>query len=233
MTSILVALALSASTAEAKPYMWGVGPTVSTMVIPGQHPVSWPQSQKIDGERQDIGLYGSSDSGRLAEPYFDKVRGDVAFGGRGMLYLNSDWRGAMRGQFGFGSNYRSSQLTLEVDKILAGENGAFVFLGGGAGVGSMTFKSQEDSAYLKLRDVPLRFHGGGYYKINQKSAIELSLFFQLPIPSMQVLNTDEGNEIDMTSGVNIFSYSHFGVELTGYYGDFSKPRSGRGKGKKR
>lgn len=231
MIATLLAAALFSGAAQAEPFMWGAGPTISTMVLPGQHPLSWPQAKKVDGERPAIGVYGDNDSGRLSEPYFEKVRGDVALGGRGVMYLNRDWRGGMRGQFGFGNNYRSSQLTLEVDKVIGGESGAFAFVGGGVGIGSMRFNSAQDDAFLKARNYPLRGHVGGYYKINGKAAIELSLFAQLALPSFQTLTTAGGDEIDMGVGVNPLSYSHIGAELTAYFGDFTPPKGGK-KGKK-
>ena len=234
MNSVLVALALTAGTADAGPYMWGVGPSISTMVMPGEHPLSWPVAKKVDGERPAIAPYGNNDSGKLSEPYFEKVRGDVSLGAKGLFYLNKDWRGVAHGQLGFGSNYRSSQLSLGIDKIIGGESGAFAFVGGGLGVGSMKWDSTQDSAELKVKHFPLKGQVGGYYKINGKSAIELSIFAQLPMPSLQTLTTDDGTEIDMGVGLNPLAFTHFGVELTGYFGDFkAKGGGGKKKGKKK
>ena len=77
MNSVLVALALTAGTADAGPYMWGVGPSLSTMVMPGEHPLSWPVAKKIDGDRPAVAPYGKNDSGRLSEPYFEKKIGQA------------------------------------------------------------------------------------------------------------------------------------------------------------
>jgi hypothetical protein len=233
MNAALVALALTAGTADAGPYMWGVGPSLSTMVMPGEHPLSWPVAKKIDGDRPAVAPYGKNDSGRISEPYFEKVRGDVSVGAKGLFYLNKDWRGVAHGQFGFGSNYRSSQFSLGVDKIIGGESGAFAFVGGGLGVGSMRWESTQDSAKLKVQNFPLKAQFGGYYKINGKSAVELSIFAQLPMPSIQTLTTDDGTEIDMGVGLNPLAFTHFGLELTGYFGDFMGMGGKMGKGGKK
>jgi len=232
MTSLLVALALTANTADAKPYMWGVGGSVNTMVLPGGFPSTWSKAKKVDGETPDLGEY-TNDKGYLTSPHFNDVRGDVGVGARGLFYLNGQWRGRASGQLGFGEDYRSGTLTLGVDKIVGGESGAFAFIGGELGLGSQKFSSAEDSAELKVSTFPLQMQAGGYYKINQKNAIELSLFVRAPLPMVQMLETDAGDEHEMGVGLNPLQYANFGVEMSYYFGDFSKPRKKKGKGKGR
>lgn len=232
MNSLLVALALTASTAEAKPYMWGVGGSVNTMVLPGGFPSTPARVKKVEGEVPDGASLYTADNGALQAPYFNDVRGDVGLGVRGLFYLNGEWRGRASGQMGFGENYRSGVVSLGIDKILAGESGAFAFAGGELGLGSQRFESAEDSAVVRASTFPLRFNVGGYYKINKKNAIELSLFAAAPLPMVQTLTTDAGDEFDVGVGFNPLLYSNFGVEMSYYWGDFSKPRKKGKKGKK-
>jgi hypothetical protein len=232
MTSLLVALALTASTADAKPYMWGVGGSVNTMILPGGFPSTWSRAKKVDGEFPDAAAPYINDKGALSGPHFNDVRGDVGVGIRGLFYLNGQWRGRASGQFGFGEEYRSNTVSLGLDKILAGESGAFAFAGGELGLGNQKFTSAEDGAVMKASTFPLRANFGGYYKINKKNAIELSLFVAAPLPMLQLLNTDDGEEVEMGVGLNPLQYGNFGVEFSYYWGDFSKPRK-KGKGRRR
>ena len=230
MTSLLLALALAANTAEAKPYMWGVGGSVNTMLLPGGYPSTWSKVKKVDGETPNLSPY-TNEKGYLTSPHFNDVRGDIGVGARGLFYLNGTWRGRASGQLAFGENFRNSQLMLGVDKVLGGESGAFAFMGGELGFGSQKFSSAEDSAVLKTSTFPLRAHLGGYYKINQKNAIELSLFVAAPLPMLQTLETDGGEEHEMGVGLNPLQYANFGLEASYYFGDFSAPKGGK-KGKK-
>jgi hypothetical protein len=227
MNSLLVALALTATTAEAKPYMWGVGGSVNTMVLPGGFPSTWSRAKKIDGEVPAEAAPYTAENGALQSPHFNDVRGDVGIGARGLFYLNGQWRGRASGQLGFGDNYRSSMVSLGADKIIAGESGAFVFVGGELGLGTQKFSSAEDSAYLKSSTFPLRANFGGYYKVNQKNVIELTVFVAAPLPMVQLLTTDAGDEVEMGVGLNPLQYANIGLEASYYFGDFSKPRKKR------
>ncbi len=231
MTSLLVALALSASTADAKPYMWGAGGTVNTMILPGGYPSTWAKAKRVDGEVPDLAPY-TNDKGYLTDPYFNDVRGDVGVGARGLFYIDGTWRARATAQMAFGGDYRSGQLGLGVDKIMGGESGASLFLGADVlGIGFQKYSSAEDGATLRVSTFPIRVHGGVMYKINKKNAIELAPFVAAPLPMVQVLTTDAGEEHEMGIGLNPFQYAHLGIELSYYYGDFSKPSRGK-KGKK-
>ena len=211
MTSLLVALALSATTADAKPYMWGAGGSVNTMILPGGYPSTWAKAKRQDGTIPNLAPY-TNDKGSLAAPHFNEVRGDIGIGGRGLFYINGTWRGRASGQLAFGNDYRGGQLVM--------------------GIGYQRFSSAEDSAELRASTFPLRAHLGLMYKVNKTSAIELSPFVAVPLPMRQVLTTDSGEEHDMGVGLNPFQYGSIGIELSYYYGDFSKPRKKGKKGKK-
>jgi hypothetical protein len=232
MTSLLVALALTASTADAKPYMWGTGGSVNTMILPGGYPSSWAQAKRTDGQVPNLAPYTNA-KGRLTEPHFNEVRGDIGVGARGLMWIHGTWRGRASGQLGFGSDYRSGQVVLGIDKIIGGESGASLLVGGDfLGIGFQRFSSAEDGAELSASTFPLRGHVGLMYKIDKQNAIELSPFVALPLPMQQVLTTDAGEEHEMGIGLNPFQYGNIGIELSYYWGDFSKPNRKGKKGKK-
>jgi hypothetical protein len=245
MLPLLLGLALS-STAHAgdlAPPMWGVGPTFSTILLPGNFPSTLPRLKS--GETTEAALLDENGK-TLSDDYFSPIRGDAALGVRGLIYANRTWRGALRGQIGFGSNYTSRQITLEVDKSLLNEGRISAFVGGGIGIGGMTFKSEapdvpegeektEFDAYYKAQTYPLRVHAGGDYRLN-KYMVELSLFGQLPIPGNQTLYYDDkdgvSQEAQIGIGFNPLQYVQLGFELSGYWGDF-KTREGQGKNGKK
>lgn len=245
MLPLLLGLALS-STAHANdlaPPMWGVGPTLSTILLPGNYPSTLPRLKS--GETAPKDLLDENEK-TLSDDYFSQVRGDAAIGVRGLIYANRTWRGALRGQLGFGSNYTSRQLTLEVDKSLLNEGRISAFVGGGIGIGGMTFKSENPevaegveqidyNALYKAQTYPLRVHAGGDYRLN-KYMIEMSLFGQLPLPGNQTLYYDDkdgvAQEAQIGIGFNPLQYVQLGFEISGYWGDFKTREGQGGKGKK-
>ena len=40
-------LTVSTANASSGPYMWGVGPMVNTIVLPGEHPVGFPKDTRV------------------------------------------------------------------------------------------------------------------------------------------------------------------------------------------
>jgi hypothetical protein len=237
MNPLLLALALSSTDANAKdmaPPMWGIGPTLSTLVFPFNHPISLPTVQDealVDGVTDPyVNTEGVLNT--MSDDQFHDVRGDAALGFRGVIYFNNEWRAGMRGNLGFGKDYSSGLFGLEVDKILFSDGRLNAFAGAGIGLGSMKFKSDDGNAYVKAPQYPIRGQVGGLYKLN-KSAIELSFFLQIPISGRATLYIEPENgdstEIE-TRNLNPISYMSGGLELAYYFGDF-KQREGKKKGK--
>jgi hypothetical protein len=210
--------------------MWGAGPTLSTIALPGAFPMSWAHEEgdlknDVFGDEQKVG-------GK-----------DVGIGGRGVVYLNKDWRGGARLNLGFGENgYRAQNFTLEVDKIFGGESGAHVFGGAGVGIGHMSFSPQgtgcesgacgntwttNEPDKLSVNDYLIRGQVGGYYRMKNK-AVELAFFAALPWPSRQLIEVDTTADADPVKGG---IYFQAGLEATMYFGDFTKPKDDDG-GKK-
>ena len=171
--------------------------------------------------------------GRLLLPTSTKFVATLASGAVVSSTSTAPGGGVHPDSLAFGNDYRGGQLVMGIDKILGGESGASLLVGGDfLGIGYQRFSSAEDSAELRASTFPLRAHLGLMYKVNKTSAIELSPFVAVPLPMRQVLTTDSGEEHDMGVGLNPFQYGSIGIELSYYYGDFSKPRKKGKKGKK-
>jgi len=205
MLALLVALtAATADAGSGGPYMWGVGPQVSTIAYPGRYPASFPK--KTSG--------------------LEEVKGDMGVGARGVLYLDKFARFGGRVQKGFGPGFSSVALTGEYDQILGGSNAVYAFVGGGLGVGQLKFDSDEGGT-LKVPDYVFRGHVGGYYR-EKTRAYEISMFAQICLPGVQDYTAPDTETTQVKGGF----YSHLGVEATVYFGDFKPPSSKKKKKKK-
>lgn len=191
----LLALLLSApGQAASGPWMWGVGPTVGTIVYPGRFPASIPDAYpELDG----------------------KVRGDVIIGAHGVMYIDGDNRLGSHVDLGFAGGYSSVAWTLEYERIFVRGNGIHLFGGGGLGFGSYSL-SDEDLGRLRTPTYELRAQVGGLYKQKQ-TAEELSIFVKLPFNGNPVFTPEGGDKVDAEAGGNWF---HVGLQGTVYFGDF-------------
>jgi hypothetical protein len=201
LVSTLVAmLTMAMPTAEAGsgPYMWGVGPSLSTIAYPGRFP-SWYPKDVREG-------YG-----------FEQVKGDVGLGAKGMIYLDAKNRVGARAVFGFGDDYNSSAITGEYDRYILGSKPAYVFAGGGVGFGQFKF-SGDDTAELRVPTYLFRGQVTGVYR-HDSFMVDVSLFLQFVIPGYQELS-DGGGEEEISGGF----YTHGGLDATIYFGDFKPPK---------
>ena len=57
-TALLGALTTPVAHASQTPYMWGIGPTVNTIVLPGNHPFEFPDVVKSAGFKTTGGDVG-------------------------------------------------------------------------------------------------------------------------------------------------------------------------------
>ena len=192
-----LALGISDAEASSKPYMWGVGPTLSTIAFPGQYPFTLPD--EADGK-------------------VDKVGGDVGIGARGVLYLKKHDRLGARLMGGFGGGiYSSVAFTLEYDKMLMGSHSTWVFAGGGLGFGRQRFASNERE--LAMATYNLRAQLGAHYR-SKKANFELALFLAYLAPGVQKYTGTGGNERQVKGGF----YPQLGLEASVMFGDFTPPK---------
>jgi len=209
MIPLLLSLALGTAQAKEGPYMWGAGGGLYTLVFPGGYPLLYPK---------ETGFQAT-----------DKVQGDLGLNLRGTIYMDRTWRGAARISLGRGvgdngNGFGSSAITLEVDKILAGQNGASFFVGGGLGLGTMKFEPDDQGgAELHLKTYNVRAQAGGYYRM-EKQAVEIDLFALGVLPHNQIFTSSSGADQDVNLGIYL---PVIGVEATYYYGDFKPPKDGK------
>ncbi len=198
---ILAALTAAPAHADSGPWMWGVGPTLGTIVYPGRFPASLGDYPALEG----------------------KVRGDVITGAHGVVYLDGSNRLGSHVDLGIGSGYTSAAWTLEYERILVRGGGIHVFAGGGLGFGSYTLK--DDAGKLHTPTYELRGQVGALYKQKQ-TAEELSVFVKLPFNGNPTYTPTGGTKADATNAGNWF---HVGLQATVYFGDWTMPSSERKK----
>jgi hypothetical protein len=205
----LVSFAMPGTSWAMKPYMWGVGGRLGTIVFPSQYPVLFPPAVEDD----NTGI--------------EKTRGDVIFGGEGYYWANPNSRFNLTAGLGSGSGYHDMHLLVGYDQITHLQ-GLDYFLGGGAGLGKSVWTGQ-DEAKLEVPNFPLRVQAGLHWH-QTKVAIEGLVFAQYNLPSAHYLTGRNGNDLEVGTGV----YIQAGLELRVLYGSFEKVGKGTraAKGKK-
>ncbi len=202
---LLTALLAAPAQAESGPWMWGVGPTLGTIVYPGRFPA-------------ELNAYDSALEGQ--------VRGDVITGAHGVFYIDGQNRLGSHVDLGFGKGFNSVAWTLEYERIFVRGNGIHVFGGGGLGFGSYTIKDVDDRASVGKVNTPtyeIRAQVGALYKQKQ-TAEELSFFVKLPFNGNPRATADDGTKSDINNGGNWF---HVGLQATVYFGDWTQPKSSK------
>lgn len=195
----VVALALmTASPAYAlDAWMWGVGPKVGTMALPGQFPMAFPPAVKDEGE--------------LA-----KVRGDVILGVDAVYYANSSTRLGASGAFDVGKGFYDMSAMIEYNWVTQSDALDFI-LGAGAGAGTMKWTTGQAS--LRVPYYPLRGEIGALIR-DQSRGYQGTVFAQYNLPSNHFYTDALGAEVEVGRGI----YFTVGVEVAVMFGDFTPPR---------
>ena len=212
MASRLTAVALAAlatvtvaSEAQAlEPYMWGIGPRIGTMAIPGRYPLRFPNELR-DDEASEL----------------ERVRGDVFFGVDSTYYANGHSRlGAFAG-LGLGSNFFDAHLQFEYNYVLSASAIDFLF-GGGVGFGTMRFRGPGEEQ-LVVPYYPLRAEAAGLIRDSSRG-YQLTVFGQWAVPSNHFYRDFNAIENEEVGGG---LYLTVGLELAVFFGDFTPPRPRR------
>ena len=200
---VLMAL-VSASPAYAlDAFMWGVGPQVGTMIVPGGFPAVLPPAV-VD----DAGL--------------EKVRADVEFGVNAVYYANESTRIGVSGEAGVAAGYFDMNMLVRYDWI--GSSDALHFVtGAAAGFGTMRFSGAGQSE-LRVPYYPLRVEAGALIPDHSR-AYQGLIYAKYDLPSNHFYTNQAGEDTDVGTGF----YGTIGVELAVYLGDFSPPRAHKGK----
>jgi hypothetical protein len=198
---LVLALAASAPAYAVDTYMWGVGPKIGTMVLPGQFPVFFPDEVEADG-----GL--------------DKVGGDVITGANAYYYANANSRLGVTGGLNLGKGYFGAEALLGYDYVSSAQALDFI-LGGGIGAGTMTFRGDGS---LTVPYYPVRANAGALIRDGMRG-YEAKIFGQFDIPARHIFENAAGAEAEASGGL----YATLGLEVSVLFGDFEPPRKSKKK----
>ncbi|RME27699.1 MAG: hypothetical protein D6798_03985, partial [Deltaproteobacteria bacterium] len=235
------------------PYMWGVGPRVGTIVVPGKYPITFPTKVEnynfidqgkgsgcatgeffddrgndlCDNEKRDV----DPDTGEPLYHTLEQVRTDVNFGGDFVFYLNKQYRVGALGYVGMGKRYLDIAVMPKVDKILL-EDQIDVYAGGGIGFGFQRFSGVAGAEKLKVPYFPVRANVGALTR-TPNAAFQLGVYAQSSVPGNQSYVSRSGEVYESVgTPLALFSYLSAGIEFTTYFGDFEPPKKKKG-GKKK
>lgn len=235
-----------------EPYMWGVGPRVGTMVIPGKYPITFPDkvdnfnfldagpnsgcttqeagtdgngNELCDNEKRDV-----DDDGVPQYHSLEQVRSDLNLGGDFVFYLNRDIRVGAMGYAAFGKRYFDIAVMPKVDKILL-EDQIDVYAGGGIGFGFQRWGGATGAEKLKMPYFPVRVNVGALAR-TPSAAFQLGIYGQSSVPGNQTYVSAQGDTYESVgSPLALFSYLSAGLEFTVYFGDFEPPKKKKKKKK--
>jgi hypothetical protein len=237
MLSALLLLTGQDALAGDGPYMWGAGPTISTIAWPGSYPNSFPKA--------------TDDGDPSPRDHLEAVKGDVALAGRGLLYLNNTRRIGARLNLGFGSGYRATTFTVEYEQSILREDNINVFVGGGVGVGKLQFPQGEDGT-LSTNTYNTRLQISAIYRDKQGKknaaddrAYEVALFVT-PLGANGPETYEYGNTtVQDPDNASTFAFltsdesddqklkgslynPTIGIEVSVFFGDFTSPKKKKG-----
>lgn len=200
------ALLLFLATPEAHAddmYMYGVGPYLGTIAVPGRYPASFPS------ETNDSLL---------------EVRNDVELGAMGRVYLDGSNRVGGRIGFGtgFGAPYKALNVTVEYDSIRGSSGNFDLHIGAGLGAGMQSFGG-ENNQKLAMATYLGRAMAGAIYRDKDK-AYEFDIVGSLVQPGVQTFTNRDGDKIEIENEfLGGAFYWRIGVEVAVMFGDFKPP----------
>lgn len=198
LLAVLLGLGLAADAHALDPYMWGVGPRLGTMVIPGRYPLRLP------GDLAD-------------DSTIARVRHDLTVGAEGTYYINSFTRMLLDAGLGFGSGFFDAHFLVKWNYVT--QTGAMDFLAGaGVGFGTATWRGDEPEK-LNVPYYPLRAEASALIRDDTRG-YQGTIYGQYAIPANHFYTTPGGDEGDVGIGV----YLTVGIEIAVLFGDFTPPR---------
>ena len=203
-TALLGALTTADAHAGRTPYMWGIGPTVSTMVLPGSHPFEFPDAVESAG--------------------FKKTGGDIGFGLHGVLHMRKHQRFGTRAWYHVGDNgYSAANATVDFDFVGTSANNVHVLGGLGAGFGSQSW-AKETGAEFRMNTFIIRAQSSVGFR-SRKNCYQIGAFINVHVPGDQTITRTNGSQTDVPFAV----YPSLGLEFTTFFGDFKPPKKKRNK----
>ena len=194
--------------AEQGPYMWGVGPTLNTIVLPA-HPANFPK------QADELG--------------FKKTGFDMGFGVHAVMYMRATQRFGSHLWYTAGvQGYSSPNITFEYDFIGSSANNVSILAGLGGGFGFQRWKNEQDDKF-KSNTFIARAQGSVNFK-TKYNCYELGLFTNIMFPAGSMIEKADGSEND---DIAFVVYPTLGMEFTAYFGDFTPPKKRRKSRRKR
>lgn len=196
------------ASANQGPFMWGVGPTISTVALPAQMPFNFPD------EADALNFKGTG--------------GDVGFGVHAVMYMRHTQRFGTHMWYHTGANgYSSPNLTIEYDFVGTSANNV-AFLGGlGGGFGSQSWENDAGDK-LSMNTFIARGQGSVNFRTHT-NMFQLGVFMNVFFPSGSTIERKNGAELDAAFVI----YPQLGIEFTTFFGDFKPPRKGNKKRRNR
>jgi len=239
LSTLLIGNADAKKMTMTKPYMYGWGASVHTMMFPFSYPPVFPDVRLSE---EDGGVVDSDGTITATDLNLNDVNQDLGFGPKFTMYLNKMYRFSAYPYAHFGANesgYRSLGISLEGDRSALVEQNIIAFYG--LGVGSSLFwfdQEMENNVDVSLTGNQLfaKAQVGGIY-FDKVRAYELSMYVKLALTGLEEL--DVGNTTYTPSlnqseeGLTQSLYTPtFGIQATYYVGDFRKITQKKGKKKK-
>ena len=223
MLGLLAPLA-EAKSSITKPYMYGWGPSVNTMLYPFQYPYVFPEGKNQMDPPSD---------------QLNEMRQDIGFGPKFLMYVNKRYRFSAYPHLHVGANdsgYRSAGISLEGDASALVDNNIIAFYGVGFGSNVFAFDQGSDG---KISGQQLYAKGqvGGIY-FDKVKAYELALYMKFGFTGVEQFEYNDvtyENSLGVDDQLTTSLYTPtVGIQATYYVGDFRKimPQKGKkGKGK--
>ena len=194
---LVMALLASSPAWAVETWMWGVGPKVGTMILPGTYPIKLPKAVVDDGAIQKVG-------------------GDLVTGLKAVYHASPSLRLGLDGTVDIGNGFLATDGILTVERAYSAQAMDFL-VGGGVGVGSMKFEA--DAAELSFPYYPIRGSASALIRDGSRG-YQGTIFAQVDVPSGTKFIDSHGANVEASGGI----YGALGVEVSVLFGDFEPPR---------
>ncbi|MEZ4235103.1 MAG: hypothetical protein R3F59_02860 [Myxococcota bacterium] len=227
--------------ADNGPYMWGIGPKLGMIIIPGRYPYAWPSKVAnydfIDegpnaGDPNDLGA-----DGKPLNTTLQPVGFDLRLGAEGFYGINADNRVGAGLGLATGSHYSDYWLSLNYDRVLFSDNPFDVVAGLQVGYGGTTFRGDEAAGgadeKLKMSYYPIRVRLEGQFR-DKVRMYGLGLFVQDAVPARTSYYDRAGELQEAVGGPGNFAlFFSAGLEIDVQFGDFTPPKKKKKGGAKK
>lgn len=242
----VTAVSTRAHAQDSGPYMWGIGPKIGTLFIPGHYPFAFPSSIANYDFKENGPLAGNPDGndpkrdldeeGKPRNTTLEGVGGDFRFGGEGFYGLDAENRlGAGVGVAG-GKNYLDYWFTLNYDRRLWGDAPFDLVAGVQIGYGRARWDGDEEkiggeNESLAMTNYPIRIRLEGQFR-DKVRMYGLGIFVQDAVPANTTYTDLDGVVQDSVGGFGNFALNFAaGIELDVQFGDFTPPKKKKKGGK--